>query len=81
MAEAVPPAHSLPSYCLPCFLISCLPPATHPCPASCPGLSCPHTPALQAYPEFCRQVFDAAPLGFQIAVAELQNKYGKVRCS
>ncbi|KAI3434919.1 hypothetical protein D9Q98_002973 [Chlorella vulgaris] len=31
----------------------------------------------QAYPEFCRQVFDAAPLGFQIAVAELQNKYGK----
>ena len=34
---------------------------------------------MQAYPEFCRKVFDAAPLGFQIAVAELQNKYGKVR--
>lgn len=33
---------------------------------------------LQAYPEFCRQVFDAAPEGFQVAVAELQNKYGKV---
>jgi hypothetical protein len=32
---------------------------------------------LQAYPEFCRQVFDAAPDGFQIAVAELQNKHGK----
>lgn len=31
----------------------------------------------QAYPEFCRQVFDAAPEGFQIAVAELQTKYGK----
>jgi hypothetical protein len=32
----------------------------------------------QAYPEFSRQVFDAAPVGFQIAVAELQTKYGKV---
>ena len=32
----------------------------------------------QAYPEFSRQVFDAAPVGFQIAVAELQAKYGKV---
>lgn len=32
----------------------------------------------QSYQEFCRQVFDVAPLGFQIAVAELQNKYGKV---
>ncbi|EFN56966.1 hypothetical protein CHLNCDRAFT_57377 [Chlorella variabilis] len=31
----------------------------------------------QAYPEYCRQVFDAAPLGFQVAVAELQTKYGK----
>ncbi|PSC77003.1 calcium homeostasis regulater C 1 [Micractinium conductrix] len=31
----------------------------------------------QAYPEFCRQVFDAAPQGFQIAVAELQDRHGK----
>ena len=30
-----------------------------------------------AYPEYCRKVFEAAPEGFQIAVAELQNKYGK----
>ena len=30
-----------------------------------------------AYPEYCRQVFEAAPNGFQISVAELQNKYGK----
>jgi len=30
-----------------------------------------------AYPEYCRMVFEAAPEGFQIAVAELQNKYGK----
>lgn len=34
---------------------------------------------MQAYPEFCRQVFDAAPQGFQIAVAELQDRHGKVR--
>ncbi|KAL4425334.1 hypothetical protein ABPG75_009350 [Micractinium tetrahymenae] len=31
----------------------------------------------QAYPEFCRQVFDAAPEGFQVAVAELQDRHGK----
>lgn len=30
-----------------------------------------------AYPEYCRQVFDAAPDGFQVGVAELQNRYGK----
>ena len=29
-----------------------------------------------AYPEYCRMVYDAAPEGFQIAVAELQKKYG-----
>ncbi|KAL4419180.1 hypothetical protein ABPG77_007770, partial [Micractinium sp. CCAP 211/92] len=28
-------------------------------------------------PEFCRQVFDAAPEGFQVAVAELQDRHGK----
>lgn len=31
----------------------------------------------QAYPEYCRRVFDVAPEGFQIAVAELQDKFGK----
>lgn len=30
-----------------------------------------------AYPEYCRAVFEAAPEGFQIAVAELQTRYGK----
>lgn len=30
-----------------------------------------------AYPEYCRKVFEASPEGFQIAVPELQNRYGK----
>ena len=30
-----------------------------------------------AYTEYSRAVFDAAPQGFQIAVADLQNKHGK----
>ena len=30
-----------------------------------------------AYPEYSRTVFEAAPEGFQIAVAELQNRHGK----
>lgn len=32
---------------------------------------------MQAYPEYCRAVYEAAPEGFQIAVAELQNRYGQ----
>lgn len=30
-----------------------------------------------AYPEYCRQVYEAAPVGFQEAIGDLQNKYGK----
>ncbi len=30
-----------------------------------------------AYPEYCRQVYEASPEGFQEAVGDLQNKYGK----
>ncbi len=30
-----------------------------------------------AYPEYCRQVYEASPLGFQEAIGDLQNKYGK----
>lgn len=30
-----------------------------------------------AYPEYCRQVYEAAPLGFQEALGDLQNVYGK----
>lgn len=30
-----------------------------------------------AYPEYCRAVFEAAPQGFQVAVAELQDRHGK----
>lgn len=29
-----------------------------------------------AYPEYCRMVYEAAPEGFQIALADLQSKYG-----
>ncbi len=29
-----------------------------------------------AYPEYCRMVYEAAPEGFQIAIADLQSKYG-----
>jgi hypothetical protein len=29
-----------------------------------------------AYPEYCRMVYEAAPDGFQIALADLQSKYG-----
>ncbi len=54
---------------------------SHPTPLLQPHKAHPPTPPgtpLQAYPEFCRAAYDAAPLGFQIAVAELQNRYGKV---
>jgi hypothetical protein len=34
--------------------------------------------AHQQYPEFCREMYDAAPEGFQIAVATLQDRYGAV---
>ena len=30
-----------------------------------------------AYPEYCRQVYEASPEGFQEAIGDLQNKYGK----
>eukprot|EP00887_Chlorella_sp_A99_P003472 scaffold7.g3472.t1 len=30
-----------------------------------------------AYPEYCRSVYEAAPEGFQIAVAELQDRFGR----
>jgi len=30
-----------------------------------------------AYPEYSRTVFEAAPEGFQIAVAELQDRHGR----
>ena len=30
-----------------------------------------------AYPEYSRTVFEAAPQGFQIAVADLQDRYGQ----
>lgn len=30
-----------------------------------------------AYPEYCRQVYEAAPVGFQEALGDLQNAYGK----
>ena len=29
-----------------------------------------------AYPEYCRKVYETSPVGFQEAVADLQNKYG-----
>lgn len=30
-----------------------------------------------AYPEYCRQVYEAAPVGFQVAIGDLQAAYGK----
>jgi hypothetical protein len=33
----------------------------------------------QAYPEYCRSVFDKAPVSMSVALQELEKKYGKVR--
>ncbi len=36
-------------------------------------------PHLQAYPEFCRSVFDKAPPAMGIAMQDLEKRHGKVR--
>jgi hypothetical protein len=34
---------------------------------------------LQAYPEFCRALYNAAPESFNVAAADWEKLYGKVR--